>query len=104
VLAGMVPALPVLHQALNIFVSVAQHKPARLSTQLVQALLQEVLEPQVTLLYCCITALLLFYCLTALLLRNCCITALLLVDCTVLLLLYCFSALLRCTVHEALSY
>ena len=48
VLAGMVPALPVLHQALSIFVSVAQQKPARLSTQLVQALLQEVLEPQVT--------------------------------------------------------
>jgi hypothetical protein len=87
----MVPALPVLHQALNIYVSVAQHKPARLSTQLVQALLQEVLEPQVKLLYCCITVFLLFYCLTALLLHYC-FTAALQHCFTAACLLFCFTA------------
>ena len=44
---GLPPALPLLHLALDVFVSLALLNPCSLSTHLVQGLLQELLEPQV---------------------------------------------------------
>ena len=46
---GMVPALPLLHLALDVFISVAQPDASALSVHLVHGLLQEILEPQVLL-------------------------------------------------------
>ena len=43
------PALPLLHLALDVFISVAQPDASALSVHLVHGLLQEILEPQVLL-------------------------------------------------------
>jgi hypothetical protein len=45
---GLVPTLPLLDLALDVFVAIALRNAAGLSARLVQTLLQEVLEPQVT--------------------------------------------------------
>jgi hypothetical protein len=46
--AGMTPALSLVHLGLDVFVSIALADPSLLSTHHIQALLQEVLEPQVS--------------------------------------------------------